>query len=164
MSSFIKKMNTKPLEMVQEFLSTEKKDNQCHQPSIKDDKMIKGYLTKCNTTNQDMCCPNPWPVKHCEESCFLDFSPCDGGRCIPGSWIADGWPDCLDGQDEHHHGSGEHSLPEQLVCVQCAGVVLSAGFVCRESNQGLTNKCLHETMGRNGACNDCVAYYLNLPD
>ena len=55
------------------------------------------------------------------------------------------------------------SLPQQLVCVQCAGVVLSAGFMCTESEQGLTNECLQEIMGKGGACNPCIKLYLNLP-
>ncbi len=76
---------------------------------------------------------------------------------MPGQWIADGWPDCLDGTDEKNNAT------EQLVCVQCAGVVLSAGFVCRQSSQGLTKECLHVTMGVNGACNNCISHYLNLP-
>ena len=58
---------------------------------------------------------------------------CHGGPCIwiSDSWVEDGWPDCLDGSDENQ--GSKQSLPEQLVCVQCAGVVLSAGFLCRES-------------------------------
>ena len=43
----------------------------------------------------------------------------------------DGVQDCEDGSDENQ--GSKQSLPEQLVCVQCAGVVLSAGFLCRES-------------------------------
>ena len=93
------------------------------------------------------------------------------GQCIPNEWRNDGWPDCLDASDEK---SGEDggittedgaltSLPQQLVCVQCAGVILSAGFICRESDQGLTNSCLQETMGKGGACNPCIKLYLNLP-
>ena len=77
------------------------------------------------------------------------------------SWIGDGWPDCIDGSDENQ--GNKQSLPEQLVCVQCAGVVLSAGFLCRESSFGLTNDCIEKIMGKNGACNSCVSHYLNLP-
>ena len=58
------------------------------------------------------------------------------------------------------HGHGGQSLPEQLVCIQCAGVILSAGFVCRE---GLTSSCIQDVMGAKGACNNCVSYYFNLP-
>ena len=76
--------------------------------------------------------------------------------------MADGWPDCLDGTDEDFLSS-EKGLPEQLVCVQCAGVVLSAGFLCRESSEGLTNKCVQKVMGENGSCNNCISHYLNLP-
>ena len=124
--------------------------------------MGRGYLKQCNaSSNEEMCCTNPWSKKSCDENCFIDYSPCDGGRCIPGKWVQDGWPDCLDGTDEN--SGGEQSLPEQLVCIQCAGVVLSAGFVCRESRQGLTAQCLEEIMGSKGACNGCVSHYLNLP-
>ena len=92
-------------------------------------------------------------------------------QCIPNEWRNDGWPDCLDAEDENGVGANDAvvddsaltSLPQQLVCVQCAGVVLSAGFICRESDQGLTNDCLQETMGKGGACNPCIKLYLNLP-
>ena len=77
----------------------------------------------------------------------------------------------MDATDEKEEGNNSilvdngsvTSLPQQLVCVQCAGVVLSAGFICRESEQGLTNDCLQETMGKGGACNSCIKLYLNLP-
>ena len=68
----------------------------------------------------------------------------------------------MDGSDESNPGNGNQSLPEQLVCIQCAGVVLSAGFVCRESRMGLTSECLQDVMGAKGACNNCVSYYFNL--
>ena len=162
LEKFIKQMNQKPLELVEEFLTKSKnveKDEKC---SPKEPRLSKGYLIKCNETNgyDAMCCPNLW-TKVCTEDCYMDYSSCDGGRCIPGKWVADGWPDCLDGSDENVDQS--QTLPEQLVCVQCAGVILSAGFVCRESHQGLTNDCVQDTMGRNGACNNCIQYYLNLP-
>ena len=48
------------------------------------------------------------------------------------------------------------------VCVQCAGVVLSAGFMCRESAQGLTLQCVNDVMGLDGACNACINQYLNI--
>ena len=159
LESFIKQMNTKPLEIVSEFLDKDKNDKNEQCPR-KDDKMTKGYLKTCADTNSQMCCNSPWSKK-CDQDCYLDYSPCDGNRCIPGKWIQDGWPDCLDGSDEATTGS-DKSLPEQLVCIQCAGVVLSAGFVCREARLGLSNQCIQEVMGEKGACNNCVSYYFNL--
>lgn len=161
LENFIKQMNKKPLELVDEFLTQDKFSNQDQCGANKNSDTSKGYLTKCGDSGQEKCCPNPWQEKGCQSACFVNYSPCDGGRCIPESWIGDGWPDCIDGTDENQ--GNKQSLPEQLVCVQCAGVVLSAGFLCRESSLGLTNDCIEQVMGKNGACNSCVSYYLNLP-
>ena len=153
--SFLKQMNLKPLQLVNEFLTEKKKDatGECSSP-IKEQ---KGYLFRCNDTVQ-MCCSNPFQSRCNENDCSIDYSACDGGRCIPGVWVADGWPDCLDGSDE----VSEKNLPQQLVCIQCAGVVLSAGFLCRESANGLTSRCVSNVMG-DGMCNNCISHYLNLP-
>ena len=107
-------------------------------------------------------------------------------RCIPEAWVNDDWPDCFDGSDEEGEtgATKDATLPQQLVCIQvrlsvdfkifsledwrnslyfqCAGVVLSAGFICRETSE-LTRDCLETTMGKGGACNQCVDMYLNLP-
>lgn len=156
LESFIKQMNTKPLDMVNEFITSEKEANagQCQETAKKS---AKGFLKDCGNATT-LCCSSPWTT-NCQDDCFIDFSACDGNRCIPGKWVQDGWPDCLDGSDE---SSGQkNSLPEQLVCIQCAGVVLSAGFVCREARLGLTNQCIQDVMGAQGACNNCVAYYFD---
>lgn len=117
-----------------------------------------------------------WLLEHEWQPCSVSF------RCIPEAWVNDDWPDCFDGSDEEEDGAaGGKTLPQQLVCIQvrvdawamkyhcnvslftqCAGVVLSAGFVCRETSS-LTNDCLEEVMGKGGACNQCVDMYLNLP-
>ena len=49
----------------------------------------------------------------------------------------------------------------QLGCVQCAGVVLSASFLCLESSSGLTRQCVESIMGA-GECNACIQELLNL--
>ena len=161
LEKFIKQMNTKPLEIVNEFISKDK-DTDPDQCKVKDDKITKGYLKRCDgRSSQEMCCNSPWSKK-CDQDCYLDYSTCDGNRCIPGKWVQDGWPDCLDGSDEESPKGLDKSLPEQLVCIQCAGVVLSAGFVCRESRLGLSDQCIQEVMGEKGACNNCISYYFNL--
>ncbi len=160
LESFIKEMNKKPLEMVDEFITKDKE--RCPSASSNEKSSSKGYLKRCNDSRNsgEMCCNSPWS-KNCDLDCYLDYSPCDGNRCIPGKWVQDGWPDCLDGTDENPK-AGHKSLPEQLVCIQCAGVILSAGFVCREARMGLTSQCIQNTLGSNGACNNCVSYYFNL--
>jgi hypothetical protein len=40
------------------------------------------------------------PDKSDEESCLGTFCCQDGIRCIPSTWVSDGWPDCLDASDE----------------------------------------------------------------
>ena len=50
----------------------------------------------------------------------------------------------------------------QLGCVQCAGVVLSASFLCLESQTGLTRHCVEAVMGP-GECNACIQEFLSLP-
>ena len=116
-------MNKKPIELVNEFLMSAKSYKAACQANDKATEE-KGYLFRCNETLQ-MCCRHPFQKECTHSSCFSNYSPCDGGRCIPENWVSDGWPDCLDGTDEDFLPS-EKGLPEQLVCVQCAGVVLSA--------------------------------------
>ena len=158
---FIRHANTLPIQMVRDFV-TNKKEEDCEDDGKVDNKG-QGFVSKCYTGKQ--CCPTPW-LTECdnEEVCYTDYFTCDGGRCIPRSWVNDDWPDCFDGSDETAAvaGAADTTLPQQLVCIQCAGVVLSAGFVCRESPAGLTNDCVQETMGSGGACNQCVSMYLNL--
>ena len=88
-------------------------------------------------------------------------SRCDG-RCIPHDWVSDGWPDCMDGGDEASLSVDGKVMPYQLGCVQCAGVVLSASFLCLESSQGLTRQCVEGMMGP-GECNVCIQEFLHLP-
>ena len=159
LQSFLKQMNQKPLQLVNDFLTERKKDttpHECSSASSSPIKEQKGYLFRCNDTTQ-MCCSSPFQGICTDQDCSIDYSACDGGRCIPGGWVADGWPDCLDGSDE----VSEKNLPQQLVCISCAGVVLTAGFLCRETS-GLTSQCVSDVMG-NGVCNNCIPYYLNLP-
>ena len=87
-------------------------------------------------------------------------SRCDG-RCIPHDWVSDGWPDCMDGADEASLSVEGKVLPYQLGCVQCAGVVLSASFLCLESSHGLTRQCVEAMMGP-GECNVCIQEFLDL--
>ena len=90
-----------------------------------------------------------------------DSCRCDG-RCIPHDWVSDGWPDCMDGADEASLSVEGKVLPYQLGCVQCAGVVLSASFLCLESSQGLSRQCVEGMMGP-GECNVCIQEFLQLP-
>ena len=53
-------------------------------------------------------------------------------------------------------------LPYQLGCVQCAGVVLSASFLCLESPGGLSQHCVQGLLGP-GQCNACIQEFLSLP-
>ena len=84
LENFIKQMNKKPLELVDEFLTQDKFSDKDQCAANKDSDTSKGYLTKCGDTGQEKCCPNPWQQKGCQSECYLNFSPCDGGRCIPG--------------------------------------------------------------------------------
>merc|ERR1712223_1352018 len=116
--------------------------------NTENDKVGKGYVVKKECAQEsrgdaaqggnEMCCASPWSNicnKNDQQDCFRDFFVCDGGKCIPNEWRNDGWPDCLDAEDENGVGANDAvdddsavtSLPQQLVCVQCAGVVLSAG-------------------------------------
>ena len=68
----------------------------------------------------------------------------------------------MDGADEASLSVEGHVMPYQLGCVQCAGVVLSASFLCLESSSGLTRQCVESIMGA-GECNACIQEFLNLP-
>ena len=45
--------------------------------------------------------------------------------------------------------------------LQCAGVVLSASFLCLESEAGLSRACVEAVMGA-GECNVCIQEFLSL--
>ena len=81
LENFIKQMNTKPLDMVDEFLTKDKvatSDDTCNGSGSKE-KPNKGYLKQCRRNNNNqMCCSDPWNDSCPESDCFSDFSPCDG--------------------------------------------------------------------------------------
>lgn len=183
---FVRHSNRSPLNVVRDFLDTKKTTRRggggspascdgAPSPAVG-----MGYVVRppCAASGNSLCCSTPWlgnpltrncssgePRSKPEESlpadqCYEDFVECDGGKCVPKGWRDDGWPDCLDGSDETN--LQDQALPQQLLCVQCAGVVLSAGFICRESDS-LTDECVRHIMGSGGSCNPCVNLYLNLP-
>ena len=152
--NFIRFMNKQPTKLVNEFLETKRSCAESQQ---------KGYLRACPGGAQK-CCSTPWQSCDGQDSsgCFSDFKTCDG-RCFPTAWSDDGWPDCLDGSDEPDFTNLEDGkvLPYKFQCVECAGVVLSAGFLCTSSGQGLTASCVEGMMGR-GDCNVCIPEFLEL--
>lgn len=137
--NFIRYMNQRPLEIIPQFLQTKRSCKEEHK---------KGFLTQCQAVNA--CCATPWD--DCS-TCSVDFRTCDG-RCIPSTYVNDGWPDCLDGSDEDNA-----QMPFVLQCVECSGVVLSAVQLCQLSGQGLSRECVDEMMGQ-GDCNVCIKEFM----
>ena len=52
-------------------------------------------------------------------------------------------------------------MPYQLGCVHCAGLVLSASFLCLESSGGLSRHCVETVLGP-GQCNPCIGEFINI--
>jgi len=151
LKEFIHHMNGNAVNSVKTFIEDNKnckKDYEGRQP---------GHLVETGGTSQ--CCNTPWGDNSQHAVCYKQFARCDG-HCIPDDWVADGWPDCMDGADEADMAVDGKVLPFQLGCLQCAGVVLSAGFLCRETG-GLSRSCVESLLGP-GQCNVCIGEYMNL--
>ncbi|XP_023346509.1 uncharacterized protein LOC111715424 [Eurytemora carolleeae] len=149
LKKFIQHMNGNAVHTVRNFISNEKSCNK--------EERKRGHLVSADGTNK--CCSTPWGDNSPQSVCYDQFARCDGD-CIPQDWIEDGWPDCMDGADESNLAVDGKVLPFQLGCIHCAGVVLSAGFLCRESG-GLTRSCVEGILGP-GECNVCIGEYMNL--
>ena len=69
-----------------------------------------------------------------------------------GSWLNDGWPDCMDGSDEPQL----RDLSVRFQCLQCSGVILPALQMCA-INRGEMDiaQCVDEMIGQ-GQCNQCI--------
>ena len=80
MESFIKQMNTKPLDVVDEFITKDKvalEDQRCN-TEVKQ-KTSKGYLKQCSDGSQ-LCCSNLWSNICSESDCYSDYTSCDGTK------------------------------------------------------------------------------------
>jgi len=117
----------------------------------------KGHLV--DVQGRFKCCSTPWAEVGQDSVCYDKYNKCDGG-CIPSDWVSDGWPDCMDGADETSTANGK-VLPHHLGCLHCGGVILSAGFICQQS-EGLTRSCVESILGP-GQCNVCIEDYMQLP-
>jgi len=153
LTKFIKHMNKNAVGSVKNFIGSEKSCSSGYEGRE------RGYLVQTNT-GDNKCCSTPWSA-NTDSVCYDQFARCDGG-CIPHDWVSDGWPDCMDGADEATLSVDGNVMPYQLGCVQCAGVVLSASFLCLESSSGLTRQCVESIMGA-GECNTCIQEFLSLP-
>jgi len=142
---FLKYMNQNALQHVRSFVELNKGEER-----------KKGHLV--DVLGSSKCCSTPWAETGEESVCYDRFAKCDGG-CIPSDWVSDGWPDCMDGSDERGMSSNGKVLPHQLGCIQCAGTVLSAGFICQQT-EGLTRSCVESVLGP-GQCNVCIEDYLD---
>ena len=80
LESFIKQMNTKPLDVVDEFITKDKvalEDQRCN-TEVKQ-KTSKGYLKQCSDGSQ-LCCSNLWSNSCSESDCYSDYTSCDGTK------------------------------------------------------------------------------------
>lgn len=152
LKKFIQHMNGNTIHTVEKFIQNEKSCKKGYEGRQ------QGHLVDSEGTSK--CCSTPWGDNSHQPVCYDQFARCDG-HCIPHDWVADGWPDCMDGADEANMAVDGKVLPYQLGCVHCAGVVLSAGFLCREAG-GLTRSCVESILGP-GQCNVCIGEYMNLP-
>jgi len=156
LTQFIKHMNTNAVSTVQNFIGGKKscKSGYTGQEA--------GHLVEGDGTAK--CCSTPWGDNSPQTVCYEQFARCDG-HCIPHDWVSDGWPDCMDGADEATLTVDGKVMPYQLGCVHCAGVVLSAAFLCLESSShsgGLTRNCVENILGP-GQCNVCIQEFMDLP-
>ena len=87
LESFIKQMNTKPLDVVDEFITKDKVtlEDEC-KPELKS-KSSKGYLKQCSNGGQ-MCCNNLWSNVCSESDCYSDYTTCDGNLLRPISLLS----------------------------------------------------------------------------
>jgi len=158
LTQFIQHMNKHAVVSVQDFITSDKSCKSGYEGKE------RGYLVQTDS-GDNKCCSTPWgssgPGTGPQPVCYDQFARCDG-RCIPHDWVSDGWPDCMDGADEATLSVDGKVMTYQLGCVQCAGVVLSASFLCLESQTGLTRQCVEAVMGP-GECNACIQEFLSLP-
>jgi len=143
---FLKYMNQNALQHVRNFIEMNKGEER-----------RKGHLV--DVQGRLKCCSTPWAEVGQDSVCYDKYNKCDGG-CIPSDWVSDGWPDCMDGADETSTANGK-VLPHHLGCLHCGGVILSAGFICQQS-EGLTRSCVESILGP-GQCNVCIEDYMQLP-
>jgi len=149
LTKFIQHMNQNSVSTVKSFVSNNKSCKSGYEgPEA-------GHLVTGDAGDQK-CCSTPWG----DAGCYQQFARCDGA-CIPHDWVADGWPDCMDGADEANLTIDGKVFPFQLGCVHCAGVILSSAFLCLESPSGLSRDCIEEVLGP-GQCNVCIEEYLTL--
>jgi len=156
LTQFIKHMNKNAVGSVKNFITSNKSCGSGYEGKE------RGHLV-ATQRGDNKCCTTPWPGDFGQANhdvCYDQFARCDG-RCIPHDWVSDGWPDCMDGADEASLAVDGKVMPYQLGCVQCAGVVLSASFLCLESQSGLTRQCVESLMGP-GECNVCIEEFLSL--
>merc|ERR1719348_2609467 len=156
LTQFIKHMNKNAMKTVKSFVDDKKSCNSDYSGQE------AGHLVESQGRTQ--CCSQPWGDNTHQSVCYQQFARCDG-RCIPHDWVSDGWPDCMDGADEATLNIDGKVMPYQLGCVHCAGVVLSAAFLCIESSStssGLTRNCVENILGP-GQCNLCIQEFMDLP-
>merc|ERR1712013_292068 len=156
LTQFIKHMNKNAMKTVKTFVEEKKSCNSDYTGQE------SGHLVEVEGDTQ--CCSTPWGDNSHQSVCYQQFARCDG-RCIPHDWVSDGWPDCMDGADEATLNIEGKVMPYQLGCVHCAGVVLSAAFLCIESSSvssGLTRNSVENILGP-GQCNVCIQEFMDLP-
>jgi len=155
LTQFIKHMNKNSVSTVKSFVSNKKTCRSGYEGQE------SGHVV-ASEQGKNQCCSTPWGDNRFRNQavCYDQFARCDG-QCIPHDWVADGWPDCMDGADESDFSVDGKVLPYQLGCVNCAGVVLSSAFLCLESTPGLTRECVENILGP-GQCNVCISEYMDL--
>ena len=72
LENFIKQMNKKPIQLVNEFLMSAKLSKDACRANDKTTEEEKGYLFRCNETLQ-MCCRHPFQKECTLSSCFPNY-------------------------------------------------------------------------------------------